>query len=73
LSVLGFNLSSNEGIRTPLVYLVSVRLGGDTRDIKCDGSRSERTRAEHEFLRAGQNREHFLSVLGFNLSSNEGI
>ena len=27
----------------PVVHLASVRLGGDARDIKCDGSRSERT------------------------------
>ena len=26
-----------------VVHLASVRLGGDARDIKCDGSRSERT------------------------------
>ncbi len=63
--VLGFILSSNEGVRTLLVYLVSVRLGGDTRDIKCDGSHSERTRAEHESLRAGQNREHPLGCSRF--------
>ena len=38
----------------PVVHLASVRFGGDARDIKCDGSRSERTRAEHESIWAGQ-------------------
>ena len=47
----------------PVVHLASVRLGGDARDIKCDGSRSERTRAEHESLWAGQKKASTLSVL----------
>ena len=38
----------------PIVHLASVRLGGDARDIKCDGSHSERTRAEHKSLWACQ-------------------
>ena len=38
----------------PIVHLAAVRLGGDARDIQCDGSRSERTHAERESLWAGQ-------------------